>query len=112
EDRIVPRARRQPIQIADGAYVIAVTRIETNKEMGHRPVGSEEQIAKAATLIKSTMDLPNVRAIQIDFDAVVSERKFYRALMNKLRVEIPSTVPISMTSLASWCTGDAWFNDF
>ena len=21
-------------------------------------------------------------------------------------------IPITMTSLASWCTGDAWFNDF
>ena len=32
--------------------------------------------------------------------------------MNDLRPALPENIPLTMTSLASWCVGDAWFNDF
>jgi hypothetical protein len=111
-DEITYRPRRQPLEIAQGAYVIAVTRIETIKEGGKRPSFSDNQRLRIVSLIKSTLERPNVRAIQIDFDAVASERKFYRAIMNDLRPALPENMPLTMTSLASWCVGDAWFNDF
>ncbi len=123
-DIVAPKPRRQPLEIAPDTYVIAVTRIETKKGSAERPTFTPEMAAKVVNLIKSTLDLPDVKGIQVDFDAVVSEREFYRQIMNKLAAEIKadpakspspsSLVPISltMTSLASWCTGDAWFNDF
>lgn len=111
-DEITYRPRRQSLDIAPGAYVIAVTRIETSKEGGKRPSFSDSQRSRVVSLIKNTLDRPNVRAIQIDFDAVASERKFYRAMMNDLRPQLPENIPLTMTSLASWCVGDAWFNDF
>lgn len=92
--------------------MIAVTRIETNKEGGKRPSFDEEMRNKTAVLIKDTLNLPDVKAVQVDFDAVSSERSFYRDLMNKLKKQLPPETPLTMTSLASWCTGDAWFNDF
>jgi len=67
---------------------------------------------KATALIKNALDLPDVKGLQVDFDAVSSERAFYRTLMKELRQNIPEGVTLTMTSLASWCTGDAWFNDF
>lgn len=102
--------RRQPLEINPGTYLIAVTRIETNKNS--RPAYSAEQRNKLVTLIKNTLDLPDVKAVQIDFDAVVSEREFYRRMMSELKKHLPVNVLLTMTSLASWCTGDAWFNDF
>ena len=92
--------------------MIAVTRIETLKEGGKRPSFSDSQRSRIVSLIKNTLERPNVRAIQIDFDAVASERKFYRSLMNDLRPALPENIPLTMTSLASWCVGDAWFNNF
>ena len=68
-------------------------------------------VQRTASLIKGTLDLPDVRTLQIDFDAAVSERVFYRELMLELKYRMPDT-PLTITSLASWCTGDAWFNDF
>lgn len=118
KDRVDQKARRQTLELAEGAYVIAVTRIETIKETSRRPEYSNEQIESAVGLIIRTLDLPNVKGIQIDFDAVVSERAFYRDLMTKVKTAIdarpssPVALHFSMTSLASWCTGDAWFNDF
>lgn len=121
KDGITPRLRRQPLDVAPGTYLIAVTRIETNKDGTKRPSFDGEMVGKVATLVRATLDLPDVKAIQIDFDAVVSERSFYRKVMTALRSELDKAVantddrvrvPLTMTSLASWCTGDAWFNDF
>lgn len=109
---VVFRPRRQPLELPDNIYVIAVTRIETVKENSKRPVLSDEQRKKIVNLIKKTLELPNVKAVQTDFDVVVSERAFYRGLINDLKKELPENTPLTITSLASWCVGDSWFNDF
>jgi hypothetical protein len=111
-EEIIYKPRRQPLEIAPETYLIAVTRIETSKEGGRRPPFSPSQVEKIVNLVKNTLERPNVRAVQIDFDAVGSERKFYRELMTKLKNRLPDNTPLTMTALASWCVGDAWFNDF
>lgn len=112
KDQVSPKPRRQQLEVPPGSYMIAVTRVETKKGTFDRPTFSAEMGAKMVNLIKSTLELPDVRAVQIDFDAVVSERPFYRSIMLELRKTLPPDTPLNMTSLASWCTGDAWFNDF
>ncbi len=111
-DRVVPRQRRQPLEVPPGTYLIAVTRIETNKETVRRPKFDVAMASQTAFLIKRTLELPNVKGVQIDFDAVVSERDFYRRLVAEVRKQLPQATSFTMTSLASWCTGDAWFGDF
>jgi hypothetical protein len=49
-----------------------------------------------------------IAAVQIDFDALMSERAFYRDLLVDLRQAIPANVRLSITALASWCLGDNW----
>lgn len=118
QDRVDVRKRRQPLEIAEGTYLIAVTRIETVKEYGKRPTFTDEMISQIVAQVVQTKDLKGVRSIQIDFDAVASERPAYRRLMVELgkdldlRADKSVGTPLTMTSLASWCTGDAWFNDF
>ncbi len=111
-EELIYKPRRQPLEINDGIYTIAVTRIETNKQDGKRPTFSENQQKQIINLIKQTLSRPNVRAVQIDFDAAASERGFYRKMMIELKKTLPENTPLTMTSLASWCVGDAWFNDF
>lgn len=112
KEEVIFRPRRQPLQLPEGIYLIAVTRIEMEKNATKRPSFSEEQRKKLVNFISKTMELPDVKAVQIDFDATVSERNFYRRLINDLREQLPETIPLTMTALASWCVGDAWFNDF
>lgn len=109
---VLYKPRRQPLEIADGTYLIAVTRIETVKDQKNRPKLSDEQKKKVVSLIKKTLQLPDVRALQIDFDVTVSEREFYRSVVTELKKELPENLPLTITSLASWCIGDSWFNDF
>jgi hypothetical protein len=112
QDEVLRAPRRQPLELPENIYVIAVTRIETVRESARRPKLSAEQRKKIVDLIKKTLELPNVKAIQTDFDVLVSEREFYRALVNDLKKELPENTPLTITSLASWCVGDTWFNDF
>lgn len=111
KDGVFPKRRRQPLDVPSGTYLIAVTRIEATKGTFERPTFSTEMRDKTVSLIKSTIDLPNVRAVQIDFDATVSERGFYRWVMSDLRKQMPENTPITMTALASWCAGDTWLTD-
>ncbi len=112
QDEVAFRPRRQPLEVSPETYLIAVTRIETMKEVAKRPTLSDEQKKKVVSLIKKALELPNVKAIQIDFDVVVSERDFYRNLINAVKKELPENTPLTITALASWCVGDSWFNDF
>ncbi len=82
------RPRRQPLEVPAGTYLIAVTRIETVKDQNKRPKLSDEQKKEVVSLIKKTLQLPDVRALQIDFDVVVSEREFYRNVVNDLKKEL------------------------
>ena len=108
---VLVRARRQPLEVPEGTYVMAVTRIETVKPPGRPPVLTDEQADRVSRLVARSLRLPNVRAVQLDFDAVVSERTFYKVLLNNVRQSIPEQMPLSMTSLASWCIGDRWFGE-
>lgn len=111
-DDVIFRPRRQPLEVLPSTYLIAVTRIETDKDKAQRPTLSDAQKGKIVAFIKRSLELPNVKAVQIDFDVVVSERKFYKKIVGDLRKELSADVPLTITSLASWCVGDSWFDDF
>ncbi len=105
-DRVVVRPRLQPLTLADKATVIAVARIES--EANERPQLSATQISEAAREIAELSRLPRVVGVQVDFDAKVSERDFYRQLLIDLRKQLPDSTALTITALASWCQGDNW----
>ena len=110
-EEVIFSPRRQPLKVSPQTKLIAVTRIESQKTTGKRSALSLAQSEKLVALILKTRELSNVSAIQIDFDAVTSEREFYRKLLGDLRKQLPDNVPLSMTALASFCLGDRWLSD-
>lgn len=98
-DRVIAKPRLQPLQLAPNTKLIAVVRIETD-----HPTLSATQLEKTANEITSLSGGP---VVQIDFDATVSERDFYRALLREVKPRVPS---LSITALASWCAGDNWLD--
>ncbi|HEY6805900.1 MAG TPA: hypothetical protein VI306_20130 [Pyrinomonadaceae bacterium] len=110
-DDVIYSPRHQPLKLPPNAKLIAVTRIESQKITHERPLLSEAQRRQLVERIKKTLELPNVSALQLDFDAVTSERNFYQQLLDDLRQTLPDNVPISMTALASFCIGDKWLTD-
>jgi len=98
--------RFQPLHVPDRAKLIAVTRIQVEP-------GAElnaAQIAGVVSAIAKASALPRVVAVQVDFDATVSQRGFYRDVLVALRRRLGPAEPISITALASWCLGDNWIS--
>lgn len=108
-DKVVLRPRLQPLRVHDSALLIAVTRIETDGS--EFPSLSRDQLSRVVAEIVTLAQTAKVAGIQIDFDATLSERTFYRNLILELRARLPPSRALSITALASWCQGDNWLND-
>lgn len=105
EDKVEIRPRLQPLAVPPNTVLVAVVRIETSLQQP--PKLSEEQLKQTIKAIKSVTKL-NIVGLQIDFDAKLSERKFYKELLEKLRLELPKNYLLSITALASWAMYDNW----
>jgi len=99
----------QSLSLPAGVKVVAVVRIETDRT--DRAQLTTAQVENTASEVAGLAQLPNVTAVQIDFDATMSEREFYRALLTQVREKLPSSMPLSITALASWCSSDNWLTD-
>jgi hypothetical protein len=108
-DQVIVRPRLQPLKVPDGTRLIAVARLSTNVHT--TPIYSVRQSKAVAAKILQLCSIPGVSGIQVDFDAKRSERQFYRSLLIALRSQLPHTVSLSMTALASWCLADSWLAD-
>lgn len=105
-DKVVVRPRLQPLKLAPGTKLVAVVRIETDRtEIPTLSFVQAQQTARE--IINSSVS----SVVQIDFDAKVSERNFYRSLLQQVRQQLPSSTALSITALASWCAGDDWLRD-
>ena len=105
-DKVLVKPRLQPLQLAPGTKLVAVVRIESDRS--NEPTLSALQLQHTA---KAITDLSEISVVQLDFDATVSERNFYRELLGTVRRQLPANVGLSMTALASWCAGDDWLRD-
>lgn len=95
------RPRLNPLRYPPGTVLMAVVRVEPQDSTMPSVEAASAAIAEAAAI-------PGVRALQVDFDATLSQRRFYRALLADLRGRVPLSTPLSMTALASWCESDGW----
>jgi hypothetical protein len=98
------RPRVQPMQVSQGTEVVAVVRIEM-------PAAVETSQAAAAEIVAALLRSarrPGVAALQVDFDAVKSQQRFYSQILRQTRREMPPGMPLSVTALASWCAYDRW----
>ena len=125
-DDFVIRPRMQPLRVPDGTALMAVARIEMRGTLQRNGSGeeiaitpeidaqiqtqSDGRVERVATAIARLAEVPSVSAVQVDFDATVSQRAFYSAMLHELRHRLPANMPLSITALASWCYGDTWLD--
>jgi hypothetical protein len=96
--------RRQPLRVTSDTPLIVVTRIEVERRW--TPPLPATDFASLAGALAESARAPRVRAIQIDFDATLSQRAFYKELLVETRRRLGPEVPLSITALASWCADD------
>lgn len=101
EGTVSVRPRLQPLRYPPSAVLMAVVRVEPHGD-------SLPPVDAAAAAIAEAAAIPGVRALQVDFDATLSQRAYYRSLLTDLHTRVPLSVPLSMTALTSWCESDGW----
>ena len=95
------RPRLDPLRYPPGAVLMAVVRVEPRDSA----LPPAEEVSAA---IAEAAQIPGVRALQVDFDATLSQRSFYRDVLVRLRRRLPPSTPLSITALTSWCESDDW----
>lgn len=100
--RLVVTPRRGALRVPTAIETLAVVRIEAPPGSGPLAPGHAQEVAEA---IEALIPQGN---LQFDFDATVSQRPFYRALLARL---VRPGRQLSIVALASWCLGDPWLDD-
>ncbi len=102
--RVIPR--HGSVIVTENASVFPVVRLQT--------IGISSRVD--ARIIRELTDkictdaaaYPKAMKIQIDFDAKMSERKWYGNLLKCVRDRLPADRTLSITALASWCYEKDW----
>lgn len=100
--------RTQRLAVSNLAKTIAVVRIECDES--RPPTLSKNQRQELVHKISEAVSRHHANAVQIDFDAKLTERDFYKEMLKDLRNALPAEKGISITALASWCFDDRWLS--
>jgi hypothetical protein len=95
------RPRLQPLRYSPGTDLVAVVRLESDR--GALPA--------AADAVRETLPaagIAGVRALQVDFDARLSQREWYAGFLRELKAAIPPRQYLTITALESWCEESRW----
>jgi hypothetical protein len=103
---VIVRPRLQPLSVPYETKLMAVVRLEADRL--RPPDLSLRQLEMVTAAITEVNGAHGVQALQVDFDAGVSQRAFYRHMLQQLRRQLPASMPLSITALASWCIYDDW----
>jgi Protein of unknown function (DUF3142) len=115
--RVKVRPRLQPLHVTSGTPLMAVVRIESVRDAFPGAYSNQttttaklspQDLSTFASEIANAAQISGVTALQIDFDATLSEQTLYRDLLIEVRKRLPAEMPLSITALASWCIGDRW----
>lgn len=104
---VLVHPRRQPLLLPPGVSLKATVRLEMHRGASLADF-SPERLRDLAERLATLARRPDVTALQLDFDARESEQAAYVALLQETRQRLPSTLPLSITGLASWCVPGSW----
>lgn len=109
-DRIVEEWRNQPLKVPPGTVLEPVLRVDISKRSRRDSGRGKPRPYGVVRIIEKLARLPGTAQVQIDFDARVTDREFYKQVLDEIHEKLPST-KISITALTSWCLFDDWIRD-
>jgi hypothetical protein len=109
ENRVIIKPRTESLLVPPKIAWMAVFRIQTDSLK--QAALESGQIDTITAEIKRFVGLNKIPAVQIDFEAKLSERNFYSQLLDKLRQTLGTAVYISITAPTSWCSADSWLKE-
>jgi hypothetical protein len=106
EVRVAPRV--QPLKVPAGTKMLSVIRMDCSRKAP--PTLDSRQARLLGRKICAFASSPHSLGLQIDFDALQTERAFYRTAIEEVRSTLPKDKFFSITALASWCLFDNWMD--
>lgn len=104
-DGVFLAPRHNPLLLPEGTTRVAVAHVETDR--AEPAVLSAAQMRRFVDLLAALgNDLPH-QILQIDFEALASQRAFFIDALAGLRRRLPDAT-LSVTALASWCLTESW----
>lgn len=100
--------RRNKLFLPAGVSVMPLVRIDNFDNVDAL---TEERMQTIQGFIARICTVSGISGCQIDFDATVSERPIYAKLIAGVKKEIPTSIPLSITALVSWCDTFSWLDD-
>jgi|SRR5450830_1301681 hypothetical protein len=102
---VVLTPRHNRLALPDGIKRVAVIHVESDRAAP--PVLSGEQMRRFVETLAAVSDEIPHHVLQVDYEAVASQRAFFIDAIAALRLRLPGA-PISVTALASWCFNERW----
>jgi hypothetical protein len=103
-DRVLLRHRSAPLLVPPGARLIPVIHVDA----GRQPALDDRQRAAFVDAVLRGLANLTPDMVQIDFEALPSQRAFYAQALAALRARLPQGTRLSITALASWCMYETW----
>jgi len=100
-DAIEVRHRMRLLIVGKGVRVTPVVHVQSDPE--NLPRLGPRQTHAIASAILAASRRSTSGWVQLDFEALDSQRPYYFELIAVLRRELPPTIKLSATTLASWC---------
>ena len=100
--------RGAELRLPAGTFAMPVLRLNFEPEGKRKPLWTARQRTQIGQIIAEAVELTQARSLQIDFDAPVSGRAFYRSVLEDARRRLGPDVFLSITALASWCDAGSW----
>jgi hypothetical protein len=99
------RPARTPLRLREGTWRLPVVHVDALPAW--HPVLDDAAAQALAAVVVEAARRGGVRAVQVDFEALPSQRAFYAGVLRRVRDRLPDT-RLSITALASWCLDDRW----
>lgn len=100
-ERIEVRHRMRALDVERGTKVTPTVHVHQDlaraTQLGPRHAAAIEAAMRAASLQSTS------KWVQLDFEALDSQRPFYVELVKTLRADLPGAIKLSVTVRAGWC---------
>ena len=98
------RARANPLYVRPDTPLLPVVHVDASWRQA--PSLTEQQ--QAVVVAQVVRAARGYRVVQLDFEVRRSQRAFLQAVVADIRQQLPADTALSITALASWCSGDYW----
>lgn len=103
---VVPRAN--PLQVRPETVLIPVVRVDASWR--NPPALSSHQRDTIVNQVLLAAQSTGAKVVQLDFKARHSQQPFLFSVVSEIRKKLPTDRALSITALASWCSGDYWLD--